>query len=458
MIEKENNYFDQKTFFEFEEKYNLFSKQSSNLYYWDLVRFELFYHLLWNYQSNVKKEKPTVSKNQVFKEIKSFFYFLLFKKSDFLFFTASRNKIGNNAFFDQNLGDILNNISGDCYAFESYERDASKWYYKNTLFNPIAIFKRITRFFYRPNEDYSDLISLINNEFSNASFSNEDINRLILDFKIERLFYKTLFILKRPKVIFITQNGIQKGLFAAGKNRNIPIVEVQHGIIDEAHLAYSYSKNIDYKNNQIYLPTYFFTFSDFWKKNLYLPINEIISMGNTYFFNAQNNNLITRENKNINGLLVASSDVFGENLKDIVIDFVTIKKDIPVYFKLHPNQFLEKQYYVEKFSKFENVIVYTNEKSIYELLEQSKAVLVIQSTALYEAYHLKKIGFIYKKQTFRRHYHVFDLPNINLINNANEIAEAYDEEFVVDDLNENLFFKNFDSHKFNQFINSLLLK
>lgn len=457
MKEKESVDFDQNTFFEFEEKYNLFSRQTNDLYYWDLVRFELFYHLLWNHESNVKKIKLNVSVNQIFKEIKSFFNFVLFKKSDFLFFTTSRNKIGNDAFFDQNLGDILNSISGNYYAFESYERDRSKWYYENTLFNPINIFKRITRLFYRQNEDYSDLISLINNEFSNASFSNQDINRLVSDFKIERAFYTILLSLKKTKVIFITQNGIQKGLFAAGKKKSIPIIEVQHGIIDEAHLAYNYSKKIDYKDNQLYLPTYFFTFSDFWAKNLYLPVNDIISMGNSYFFYAQNNNLIKEQNKNINGLLVASSDIFGENLKEIVIDFATKNKNIPIYFKLHPNQFLEKQYYIEKFSKFENVAVYTNEKSVYELLEMSKAVLVIQSTALYEAYHLKKTGFIYKKQTYRRHHHVFDLPNINLINNANEIIEAFNKEFVVDDMNENLFFKTFDSNKFDQFMNRLLL-
>ena len=53
--EKGETGFNQNIFFDFEEKYDLFSKQSDGLFYWDLIRFELFYHLLWNHKSNVKK-------------------------------------------------------------------------------------------------------------------------------------------------------------------------------------------------------------------------------------------------------------------------------------------------------------------------------------------------------------------------------------------------------------------
>ncbi|MCD9575245.1 hypothetical protein [Flavobacterium soyae] len=372
-----------------------------------------------------------------------------------MFFTASRNKISNDKIFDQNLADTLDVIQGSYYVFESFERDKTKWYYKNTLFNPIAIFRRIIKVFYKHKQDYSELISLINNEFPSSTFKNEDIKRIILDFKIDYFYYSLLFKIKKPKAVFITQNGIQKGLFTAGKRYNIPVVEVQHGIIDDAHLAYNYSKKIDYKENQIYLPTYFFSFSEFWTKGLNFPVKEIISMGNSYFYNTQVNN--EKEEKDKNGLLVASSDVFGENLKDVIIDFAGSNKTTPVYFKLHPNQFFEKEYYIDQFSNFENVKVYTNENSIYELLAISKAILVIQSTALYEAYHLKKKAFIYKKQTYKRHQHVFNLPNIYLINNAYEITETYDNKFILDDVGQNLFFKNFDFFKFNQFINNLNL-
>jgi hypothetical protein len=453
--EKPEKEFNQNVFFDFEEKYDLFNKHFGNLFYWDLIRFELFYQLLWSRNSNVKSEKTLTSKKQILKELRSFFKFFLIQKVDFLFFTASRNKINDDTIFDQNLADIMEVIPGSYYAFESFERDKTKWLYKNTLFNPIAIFRRIIKFFYKHKSDYSELISLINNEFPRSAFTIEDVNRIILDYKIDYFYYSILFKIKKPKAVFITQNGIQKGLFAAGKRYNIPIVEVQHGIIDDAHLAYSYSKKNNYKENQLYLPTYFFSFSEFWTKDLNFPVKEIIAMGNSYFYNTQINNKKGAKDKK--GLLVASSDVFGEDLKNIILDFVNINKTIPVYFKLHPNQFSEKKYYLDQFVNNDNVKVYTNENSIYELLEISNAILVIQSTALYEAYHLKKKGFIYKKQTFQRHQHVFDLPNIFLIDNANEITEVFSTDFIFDEMSKNLFFKNFDSLKFNQFVINLNL-
>jgi hypothetical protein len=445
--------FDQKHFFDFEKKFDLFDKKVGKLYYWDLIRFELFYHLLWNYGSNVNSEKKGVSGLvQIIKELKTFFIFLFFKKCNFLLFTASRNKIDKKKVFDQNLGDVTNNLTGEnYYAFESFERDEEKWFYSNTLFNPINIFRRVLRGFYKKN-DYSDILAIIGSEYENSIFSNNDINRIVIDFKIDFLFYKIVLKIKKPLIIFITQNGVQKGLFFAAKKCNVPIVEVQHGIIDEGHLAYNYNTDIQYKEDQIYLPTYFFTFSDFWIKKLYFPVKEILSIGNSFFFNSQKNQIIEAQNE---GLLIASSDIFGENLRKITVDFANKNPQTPVCFKLHPNQFSEKQYYIDQFSAFQNVKVFSNEKSIYELLEISRAILIIQSTALYEAYHLKKTCIIYKKQTYRRHSHVFGLPNIYLVDNEDELFEAYNRNFVDDNLYKNLFFTDFDTTKFVQFVDKL---
>lgn len=452
-MQKNNNKedFNQKHFFDFEEKFDLFNKKFKELYFWDLIRFELFYHLLWDYSSSIIVEKKGNNLVQIIKELKAFFSFLLIKKCNFLLFTASRNKIGEGKAFDQNLGDVINNLKGGYYAFESFERDEEKWFYSNTLFNPINIFRRVFRIFYK-KRDYSDIISLIESEYENSIFSNDDCNRIIIDFKIDYIFYKIILKIKKPLIIFITQNGVQKGLFAAAKKCNVPIVEVQHGIIDEGHLAYNYNKNIKYRENQIYLPTYYFTFSDFWIKKLYFPVKQIVSIGNSFFFNPDNNQIIKGQ---IEGLLIASSDVFGENLKKIALNFANKNPEIPIYFKLHPNQFSEKQYYIDQFSDFENIKVYSNEKSIYELLEISKAILIIQSTALYEAYHLKKTCIVYKKQSYQRHSHVFDLPNIYLVDNADELFEAYKKEFSDDGFCKNLFFTNFDTGKFIKFLNKL---
>ncbi|MGQ7945282.1 capsular polysaccharide export protein, LipB/KpsS family [Flavobacterium sp. WC2509] len=394
-----------------------------------------------------------LKKSQIIKELCSFLSFLFFKKCDYLFFTASRNKINETKVFDQNLGDVLNTISGKYFAFENFERDKTKWYYDNTLFDPIFIFRKVFNFFFK-TQDYSDLVSLITSEHENSKIGNEEINNIVIDFKIDYAFYYFILKWKKVKAVFITQNGIQKGLFAAAKKCNIPVIEVQHGIIDEGHLAYNYNKTISYDDHRIYMPTYYFSFSDFWIEKLNIPVKKIFSMGNSFFYNDQDTKIALKDSS-AQGLLVASSDVFGENLKNLVLEFANRRNETKVYFKLHPNQFSEKQYYVDQFANFENVKVYTNEKSLYELLEISKAILLIQSTALYEAYHLKIRGIIYKKQTYTRHSHVFELPNISLVDNVDELVKAFETEFVDDVLKKDLFFKKFDTAQFTQFMNKI---
>jgi hypothetical protein len=259
-----------------------------------------------------------------------------------------------------------------------------------------------------------------------------------------------IFRFKKPKVIFITQNGIQKGLFAAASKFKIPVIEVQHGVIDEGHLSYNYSKNIDYTGNKISLPSYFFTFSDFWGKDLFYAVKEIVNMGNSYF-SLQNEIEISKIER---GLLVVSSDIFGENLKELIVDF-SQKYNLPIFFKLHPNQYFQKEYYQDEFKDYNNVEVYTNNKTVYELLGLSSAALVIQSTALYEALHMKRLGIILRKQTYARHGHIFENSNVYLIDNANELFDALNNNYREDDSGKNLFFEEFKNEKFLNFMKKI---
>lgn len=448
-----NTDFDQNHFFSFEKRNDLFKKKKGGFFYWDLIRFEIYYDLLWNHSSKiVRGENGKTPKKQIVFDFIRFLNFLLFKKCDYLFFTASRNKIGDNKVFDQNLGDILEIYSKDAMLFESIGSDRNRWYHQNTLYNPIYIFRKILGYFYK-QADYSEIIDLVKGEYKRSNLDNHQINNIVNDFKTDFNYYSWILRIKKPKIIFITQNGIQKGLFAAAKKHSVPVVEVQHGIIDEGHLGYNYNREIEYKPEQICLPTYFFSFSDFWISDLYFPIKEVCSIGNSFFYDSSIKSSNVKEQSD--GLLVASSDVFGEDLKNLVVELCVKEKNIPVYFKLHPNQFFEKQYYTEQFLNYQNVTVYTDEKNIYELLAISKSVLVIQSTALYEALHLKKKAIIYKKQTYHRHRHVFGLENVILVNGADELIDAYNQDFVENREIQDLFFKKFDTDKFLKFMDKI---
>lgn len=438
-----------KFFFAFETNKKLFEKKHKDIFIWDIIRFDVYYELLWKLKSKVSIKHKNSSKLLILKEIMFFIYSLLFRKYDVIFFTASRNKHFNGKFFDQNLEDILVKYP-KAICFESFERNLEKLKNKKiSIHNPINVFRILFKNFYREN-NFTEIIDLINKEFNSNSLTNEDLNNLIIQYQIDYKFYSLIFRFKKPKVIFITQNGIQKGLFAAAKKFKIPVIEVQHGIIDEGHLSYNYCKNIDYSGNKISLPSYFFTFSEFWAKDLYYPVNEIINIGNSYY-SSQNEIDLKKSEK---GLLVASSDIFGENLKELVIDF-SLKYKLPIYFKLHPNQYFQKEYFQDEFKEFDNVAVFTNNKTVYELLELSCAVLVIQSTVIYEALHMKKIGIILKKQTYTRHNHLTGNPNVFLIDNSNDLFDALNNNYREDDSGKYLFFEEFKNENFLNFMKKI---
>jgi hypothetical protein len=439
-------------FFSFEEKNNLFEKKINKLYYWDLLRFEAYYDLLW--QKKEKKVTPKrITKNRV-KKIKESLFFLknlLFTKYNYIFFTASRNKINKNLFFDQSLADVINIYIKESILLETFENNPKNWYYnKNTTYNATYIFKKILVRFYKKN-NYDEILSIIKGQFKDTSLTNQKINLIVNNFKIDVLIYSFIFKLKKPKIIFITQNGLQKGLFYAAKQYNIPVIEVQHGIIDQGHLSYSYSSKIPYNKNQLYLPKYFFAFSNFWFKDVYFPVKEIIEIGNSHFYKTNYTNKIQ---ENTNNLLVVSSDVFGENLKNTVLN-IAPKINALIYFKLHPNQFYEKEYYKNQFINHKNVVLVTNKHSVPDLLEYCKTVLLIQSTALYEALHLKKTAIILKKQSYDRHQNVFKSPNVYLVDSESEVLDAFKNNYVKE-IN-NLYFKNFNQDLFTKFIKSLKL-
>ena len=448
--------FNHETFSQFEKRYDCFNQNIGGVYFWDIIRYELYLDILRNIKpgkviiNETKKISIFKKSIRLLKHLLSLVNFLLFTKCDFLFITSSRETMGNGGGIDRNLGDILNVCKSNSVLFEKYEINSSRLYYKSkTLFDPSTYIKLIlSRFFKR--YDYSQILTCIYNEFEDCNFTNERINEMIVNYKTDLLFYNFIFKIKKPKICFVNQNGIQKGLFSAGENYKVPIVEVQHCEIDKANPAYHYSEGIIYKKEQLYLPSYFFTFSDYWNKQVNYPVKKIISIGNSFLF--QQPNLIDYVSVKKNALVVASANIYGENLKKIVIQLAQKSSELPIYFKLHPNQFAEREYYTAEFAAFKNVQVFSSEKSIGQLLMEAEAILVIQSTTIYEALHLKKKGIIYKKQSYEGHSSLFDNPNLYLIDTAEEIIKAINQPFIVNDQNEQIFYKDFDLKKFERFL------
>lgn len=364
--------------------------------------------------------------------------------------TTSRNKAEGNKYYDQNMEDVLSKLHNQALILETFEFEHSKLYYSKSIFCDIKIIRKIISFFLKKH-DYTYLISIISNRYGNIpKLTSNKINGLIKNFKSDRHFYRFLIRIKNISAVFLTQNGIQKGLFAAAKNCNVPVVEFQHGLIEKSHMAYSYNKAITYSAAAINLPDYFFSFSKYWAESVFFPVKAVIPIGNTAFH--RNLSSAEGDNETGNGLVVASANIYGEELKRLILDFVNIDPCTRIFFKLHPNQWAEAPYYRTCFAAFKNVVVITDEKSMGELIRETKATLIIKSTAIYEALQAQRIGIVYQKKGTGLSNDLSSLNNIFFIENAFELKEIMDEGKLEMVYEEGFFFKEFDDKLFAGFL------
>ena len=245
-------------FLAFEKKNNLFDLQDSKgTYYWDIIRYYVCVKLRYQEDPLIKKKQR---KNYllILKRILDFFLiFFTYSKKQYLFYLASRDKDTHKKNIDRNLKascDLLKEKN-----FLLIESFASNL--KGTYFLPQNIYYKLFR---KKYFDFTNVLNLLNNSFGETKLSNEYLNAILNHYYSDLSFFKK--ILKRHKVeeIFMTQNGIQKGLIKAAKELNIKFFEFQHGVVYKNHLAYNYPTEC--LNEKVYLPNTIFSFSPFWSR------------------------------------------------------------------------------------------------------------------------------------------------------------------------------------------------
>lgn len=409
-------------FLSFEERNALFDvKDKNGVYVWDIVRFYVYIDLLWSNNPSTAKKMPFPKRIIRLLKVLAFYFRSLFVKGNYLFFLASRNKLGN-TFVDKNAYNVLQNIAAnEILAIESYEESfASTNGCKCKLLLPLLPFHSISRLVVNRNFDFEPILSQIKTEFPDCQLDARYLNTLYQIFYVQRGIYRFLLRKWKVKRVFLTQNEIQKALIAACKDLHIPIYEFQHGIVDQGHLAYSYPNT---NLNNVYLPDKIMSLSNFWFKDCIMPKCDIVPLGNDYFLpSRKENNIGERKGK----ILVVSADVFGRELAAFVQECAErdFFKNYTFYFKLHPNQFSEYDYYLNIFKDKGRIFVYRNEKDIPTLVSETEVMLTIQSTALYEGLQKGIVACILKRSSYMRQAHVFNLPNVFLIDNVSDFEKA----------------------------------
>ncbi|MDY0277410.1 MAG: hypothetical protein RBQ97_04945, partial [Acholeplasma sp.] len=273
-----------------------------------------------------------------------------------------------------------------------YETDYENIVYNDGLYI-INIFSRIFKSVIlqekriRKSKDFIKLVDMINNNF-NTYHNIEHIKDLIINayFKIDiyRKFYKRILTKVNPKIIIevISYSFDSIIINELACEKNMKIVEVQHGTILSHHIGYQY----DFKHYDFH-PTHILLFGDYWKKNIKISQNytKLISVGFPYL-EKRRLEITSNYTKNNTILFISQLEV-GKAFYDFAILLLQseISKKINIIFKLHNEEFSCWKNIYPKLVSSQILVIDNNDSDIYNYLSIAKTIIVGKSTVLYEA-------------------------------------------------------------------------
>lgn len=245
----------------------------------------------------------------------------------------------------------------------------------------------------------------------------------LYDFRCRQ--YKKILRRVNPKILIIVVGYSKEILVRAAKDLNIPVVELQHGVLSKYHLGYDVSSGR--KEN---FADYFFSFGPAWGNMAHFPIppERIIPIGYQYLNTAAKK---YQKVEKKNQILFLSQGTIGDRLSDFAVELAKIiPTDIRVIYKLHPGEIMrwktEYQSLLQASEQGLIDVITGDEPSLYQLMAQSKWQVGVNSTALFE-------GMIFKCRTYIADFPgteyvqtLIDSGDFTLIQKPEEIEFTYD--------------------------------
>ena len=189
-------------------------------------------------------------------------------------------------------------------------------------------------------------------------------------------FYDRLLARVRPKVLVLVVGYGHEPLIEAARERGIPVVELQHGVIYPYHLGYTFPSA-----PKATFPDHLLTFGRFWVDATCYPIprERVRSVGYPAF-DAARSAFRRRPGPEI---LFVSQLAVGEHLSRMAAELAR-GTSAPIVYKLHPG---ETHGWAERYPWLREAriqVVDDPGQPVYDLFATAKAQVGVFSTALYE--------------------------------------------------------------------------
>lgn len=406
-------------FLKLEQDLNLFFQKIDGILYWERIRFRVYTRI---YESTAGGETLSIKSRRKKSRLRFYISSLinvlrnpfLSRKKDILFVGHPRRVLYNDGSWSDLYTDpIIESLNRSYVSIEpdfnlshkEPSRTANLKYLDFIIFlsdiqNKLGISKiKITK---RENSVIEQIQSEIHRRFN----INLNIRRLVLLNLRQRKASLPLYLalLKRisPKIIVVAVGYGKEDLIEAAKILNIPVAELQHGVIYPMHLGYSFSGE---HVTKLTFPDYLLVFGKYWASVADYPITQdkIVSVGYPHM-DIEKRKLSANIKKN--QILVISQGGLGNAISKFAVELSQlVGEEYNIVYKLHPR---ETEGWKKRYPELVDTnvtIINRRDTSLYQLFSESRIQIGVSSTALYE-------GLAFGLQTF-----LIDAPSVEFFDN-----------------------------------------
>ncbi|SNS56255.1 hypothetical protein SAMN05421640_0670 [Ekhidna lutea] len=416
---------------------------------WPLFRNK-FFELIRSKKLNVKSRINQVGFTNFFKLLwlsKYGIKFLLFpKKVDFLIFSATERRKELNGQYHDRVVEGIHSMSKSLLIENPFPAISHipkrKLPNKNVLSESALYFlAKVFSIGARYELKGEETLNAIKDKYDIQLSTGSIIKRYLGQKKVGRLLV-TLF---RPKAVFFVYSASSQGYINAFKEASIPVIELQHGVINKEHIVYNNQISL----NRNMLPDYLLTYGEyelqlFDEKNYFVDSSKVFPIGN-YLIDYYRERIGKKERKK--QLVFSGQSIFDKKSIPWLIEIARALSEWEIV--VVPRQGSDmcaletaKNIYVER------------KKSIYEVITESNLHCTVNSSSCIDALALGIPTIFLNVDNQARNYYenvskfysFADNPSeaIRLLESFNPVPESEvikeSKYFVVND-----YYKNIDS-------------
>ena len=385
-------------FLQMEEELNLFHEHVDGVYFWEHVRFYIFYELQrclgLTETAPFQQDKPWLRwGKQLLSSLTGLVLhnpYLTTPKPVLFFGCPRRTPDSSGVWWDTTVDPFLDSLSTPAYYIERYcggrhcTPTRTKIVKYHDVFSLVACSYRVATVFRGFSSAARHLLQSIQARLLDQFGVAIDVPGITLPILKTRRslfwFYKKLLQRVRPRAVFVASiNYYERIAVEVCKQVGIPVIELQHGVIGPGDLCYVFPKHAPLRC----FPDYLFVYGPYWQHCLDfpLPAERVMAIGNPYLEARLKEH---RGVAKIDQAVFISQPTVGAALSRFAVELrQNAKFAWPIVYRLHPYE----RDWRTRYPWLQDAGITVSESQdgdVYALLARSRMQIGVYSAALVE--------------------------------------------------------------------------